>query len=312
MDERKKRTMSRKEFLEKSSKGLLALGLLSGNSSLISCSKGGSDLETSRYRMLGRTGLKVSVVGYGASRTMEPTLVKRALDSGMNFLDTGRSYFNGQNEVMLGKILNGIRQEVIIQSKISLRLREQGEELKSAGVSRRIKTMMESSLQESLKALQTDYIDVMLLHGARSVDMIQHETVIGFFETAKKNGQIRACGFSTHANQVEVMKSANQSGFYDVVMVTFNHKGSYVHMNSGRYSEWDQPALEIEMEKAKKHNIGIVAMKTCSAGPYAFEDEEKPSFKSALKWVANHDTVHTMAAAMGNIEEIQENVLAMS
>ncbi len=69
----------------------------------------------------------------------------------------------------------------------------------------------------------------------------------------------------------------------------------------------NQPALEIEMDKAKKRGVGMIAMKTCSGGPYASDENTKPSFEQALRWVLAQDKVHTMAVAMGNFEEIEEN-----
>ena len=303
--------MSRKDFLRKSWAGLLTFSLLKESPAILLNKQKTRKQPSPEYRVLGRTGIRVTPVGYGASRTMEPRLVKTALDNGMNFIDTGRSYYNGQNEIMIGKVVKGIRKEVIIQSKIPIRLREKGERLKSAEVSKRIKNIMQSSLDESLKALQTDYIDVMLIHGARDVDIINHEAVMEFFRMAKKKGQIRAYGFSSHSNQVELLKAANETNFYDVIMVPYNHKGSYIHMLSGSYSEWNQPALEVELKKAQKNNIGLVAMKTCSGGPCSYKGESKPSYKGALKWILDHNYIHTTAVAMGNMEEINEDVQAM-
>ena len=311
MDENKSCSMSRKEFLQKSSKGLLSLGLLSRNPISTLDSRGTRAIGSPEYRTLGRTGLKVTVVGFGATRTLDPVLVRRALDSGSNYIDTGRTYSNGQNEVMLGKVLKGMRKDIVIQTKITLRLRGLKERLETAEGSKTTRSLMEKSLHESLKALQTDYIDVMLLHQADIPEMVRHETIMEFFQEVKKEGKIRAHGFSTHAVELETFRAANQSGFYDVIMTTYNHKGSYIHSQSGNYSEWDQSALEVELKKAKKHNTGIVAMKTCSAGPYAFENEDKPSYRSALRWVASHDTIHTMAVAMGNFDEIEEDIQAI-
>jgi len=311
MGKHNNKKMSRKDFLRKTSAGLLSLGLFKGIPFKYVNSQTDRKQASTQYRKLGRTGIQVSPVGYGASRTMELTLVKSALDTGINFIDTGRSYYNGQNEVMVGKVIQGIRKEVIIQSKISLRLREKGNRLNSAEAFTRIKNIMKSSLAESLKALQTDYIDILLLHGAESVDVIHHEAVIEFFRNAKEKGQIRACGFSSHSNQIRLLKAANESKFYDVIMIPYNHKGSYRHSNSGRYSEWNQPALELELKKAEKNNIGIVAMKTFSGGPYAPAGENKPSYNAALQWVLNHSYISTTASAMGNISELHEDVQAM-
>ena len=303
--------LSRKEFLRKSSKGLLALTLF-GKIPLSLLPAQTAYAKTSpHYRTVGRTQLKVAPVGFGASRTMEPAMVKSALDSGINFLDTGRVYYNGQNEVMLGKVVRGIRKEVVIQSRALVFLRGKEELLKSVEGSKKIRTMLDTSLKESLKALQTDYIDIYLIHGASKVAIIEHEAVMDFFRVAKEKGQIRACGFSSHDNQVALLKAANKNKFYDVIMIPYNHKGSYIHSLGGHYREWDQHALEAELKKAENNKIGIIAMKTCSGGPYSADGQSTPSYKAALKWILNHSYVSSMAVAMGNVKEMNENVQAM-
>jgi hypothetical protein len=162
-------------------------------------------------------------------------------------------------------------------------------------------------METSLKALRTDYIDIMLIHGASDPKVIYQEDVMAFFEKAKKEGKIRAYGYSSHSNQIELLRASNQKKFYEVIMVPYNHKGSYIHMSSGSYSEWDQPALEVEMDKAKKRGVGMIAMKTCSGGPYAPEGQTEPSFENALRWILAQDKIHTMAVAMANFEQIEEN-----
>jgi len=242
---------------------------------------------------------------------MEPSLVQKALDTGVNFFDTGRHYSGGQNEVMLGKVLKGVRQGVIIQSKMLSRPFGWGEALDTPAMGKKLQNMMETSLNQSLEALQTDYIDIMLLHGVSQLELINHETVMSFFEGAKKEGKIRACGFSTHSNQVKLVRDANQSKFYDVVMVPYNHKGSFVHSGWGFSDKWDQSAMEKEFEEAEKNGIGVVAMKTCSGGPYSPDGVSKETFENALRWILSHSFISTMAVAMGNIKEIKENSQAM-
>ena len=68
--------------------------------------------------------MKVTTLGMGATRTMEPVIIKAALDNGINFYDTGRRYAGGNNEIMLGKVFEGIRNEVVIQSKVPVRGKE--------------------------------------------------------------------------------------------------------------------------------------------------------------------------------------------
>jgi len=235
---------------------------------------------------------------------MEPSLLLAALDHGINFIDTGRNYFNGNNERMLGKALSGIRKDVVIQSKMRIRIQENGS---SESISQVLWKNMESSLQASLKALQTDYIDIMLIHDVGNTQVLENDTVKEFFSSAKNKGWIRAHGFSCH-NEIELLQSANDSGFYDIIMLPYNHKGSYVHMLSGNYYEWDQPHVEIELKKAHKNNLGVVAMKTCSAGPYAPAEGSQPSYPGAIKWVLDHSYISVAAVAMSNFDEIKENL----
>jgi hypothetical protein len=242
---------------------------------------------------------------------MEPSLVNAALDAGFYFLDTGRSYSRGKNEVMVGEVVESRRKDVVIQSKLRVRLNSQEDGSFAAEDVKKTIDDMTASMDTSLKALRTDYIDIMLIHGATDPDVIYHESVMGFFEAAKKEGKIRAYGFSSHSNQIELLRAANQKKFYEVIMVPYNHKGSYIHMNSGGFSEWDQPALEVEMAKAKKRGAGMIAMKTCSGGPCALGEKTEPTFENSLRWVLAQDRVHTMAVAMGNFEQIEENSRAL-
>lgn len=303
--------MSRKEFLKKSWAGLLSFGVWRGL--IQEPLKLGEKhmLPNASYRSLGRTGIKVTAMGLGATRTMEPSVVKMSIDAGLNFIDTGRHYFNGQNETMIGKVIKGIRQGLVLQTKIRLQIRERGKQLESTEVMKKIVSQMQKSLEESLKALQTDYIDSLLLHGVSDLEIIKLEEIRKFFLAAKQKGQIRAFGFSMHS-EIQILEAFNEDLFYDVIMLPFNHKGSYVHALSGQYHEWDQAAVKRELQKASKNNLSVVAMKTCSAGPYSPSPDVKPSYTAALKWILNHSFISTMAVAMANRQEIEENMRALS
>jgi aryl-alcohol dehydrogenase-like predicted oxidoreductase len=280
---------------------VLAIGALAGAGL-------GKAAPRGELRTLGKTGIKVCPLGFGASRTMEQALLKTALDAGANFFDTGRSYFNGQNEVMIGGVIQGIRKNVVVQSKVRLSRRGGDDAPASSEALHRVSEIMSTSLAQSLKALKSDYIDILLLHGVASPDVLRHEEVQAFLEKAKKSGQIRACGFSAHSNQAELVKTAVESGLYDVAMIAYNHRGAYDHSKSGRHGEWDQAALNRELEKARKAGLGIVAMKTCSGGTYAPSGEAKPSLRAAIRWVLQQGYVQVAAVAMGNMEEVKDNL----
>ncbi len=311
MTEKQDRLMTRKQFIKISSAGLLGVGLLGKSTALLGKSLNNQIEKNPERRMLGRTGIKVTALGYGASHVTEPSLIKRALDLGINFIDTRGDYSRGENEMMLGKVIKGIRQKVIIQSKIRIRTKAKGEALHTSEMRKRLRLKMETSLNQSLKELRTEYIDIMLMHGIKTPDIINHETIKEFLMEAKKTGKIRACGFSSHENQVELVRDANRDNFYDVIMVPYNHKGSYVHSRRGYYNEWDQPSLEKEFKRAEKNGVGIVAMKTCSGGPYSPDGVSLPTYRNALEWVSNHSYISTMAVAMGNFKQIKENIQVM-
>ena len=311
MTEKQDRLMTRKKFIRISSAGLLGVGLLGKSTALLGRSLKNQVEKNPERRMLGRTGIKVTALGYGASHVTEPSLIKRALDLGINFIDTRGDYSRGENEIMLGKVIKGIRRKVIIQSKIRIRTKAKGEALHAPEMRKRLRLKMETSLNQSLKDLKTEYIDIMLIHGIKTPDIINHETIKEFLMEAKKTGKIRACGFSSHANQIELVRDANRDNFYDVIMVPYNHKGSYIHSRRGHYNEWDQPSLEKELKRAEKHGVGIVAMKTCSGGPYSSGGVSRPTYRNALEWVSSHSYISTMAVAMGNFKQIKENIQVM-
>lgn len=303
---KRKTNITRKEFIKKSSLGILGAGILYDK-----LYAGFNFQNIPEKRILGKTGLEVTTLCYGASRTNEPSLVRRALSSGINFIDTGRSYFNGQNEVMVGNVLKDIRKDLVILTKVKVRLREKGEMLHTNSAVKKINSILKSSLEASLKALQTDYIDILLIHGATSEEIIHHENVLDFFQKEKKRGVIRACGFSSHNNQIQLLKSTNEKKFYDVVMIPYTHKGSFIHSDSGHQSMYNQQSLEAELTKAEKNNIGIIAMKTCSGGPYAKEKGSEQTFSGAIGWVLGHSFIHSAVVAMANNKEIDEDIQVM-
>jgi predicted aldo/keto reductase-like oxidoreductase len=92
------------------------------------------------------------------------------------------------------------------------------------------------------------------LIGTITPQSIPHH-LLKFFDQAKVSGKIRACGFSVHNNHLESIETASDNPFFDVVMMPYNHKGSYIHSVSGRFSKWDQPKLERLLKKLHKKRL---------------------------------------------------------
>src|SRR5512133_2501569 len=110
-----KKQISRKEFLNKTLTGVAGLGIISKYKSAT------SGVEA---RPVGKTGINVTRLCFGAPRTNEESLIKYVVEKGINFIDTGRAYGNGNNEKLVGKAVSGMRENVVIQSKIRLEYNE--------------------------------------------------------------------------------------------------------------------------------------------------------------------------------------------
>jgi aryl-alcohol dehydrogenase-like predicted oxidoreductase len=259
-------------------------------------------------RNLGKTGIVAGSVCFGASRANDESLIKYAIDKGINFIDTGRVYANGNNEKLIGKVISGIRGNVVIQSKLRLDATELPSGGKGKKGAREITKILSSKVEASLKALNTDYIDILLYHDAIEEHLLFHPEVMKFFDGLKSSGVIKAHGFSSHNDRMILRERNNKECFYDVIMVPFNHKGSFIHSLTGKYSEWDQNRLISNLIEAGNKGIGVIAMKTCSGGKYAPSPDIEPSFKEAVKWVIQHPFISSAAVAMANFEQVDEHI----
>jgi aryl-alcohol dehydrogenase-like predicted oxidoreductase len=295
-----KKQINRKEFVSRAIAGIAGLRLLT------------KDLEmTTPYatglRSIGNTGIRVSPICFGAPRTNEESLIKYALGKGINFIDTGRAYGNGNNEKLVGKAMAGIREKVVVQSKIRLEENELPSKGKGKKGAEEIRSALSSKLDASLKALNTDYIDVLLYHDALDENLLFHSETLKFFSEMKNSGVIKAHGFSTHNDYMNLPERNNKEVFYNVVMVPFNPKGSFVHSVNGRYSEWDQKKLITILTEAGDKGIGVIAMKTCSGGKYSPAEGTEPSYKEAVLWVLQNKFISSAAIAMANFEQVDEH-----
>lgn len=182
-------------------------------------------------RLLGRTGIKVSEIAFGGveigmpygigiknktdmlSETDAVSLLRTALDNGINLFDTARAY--GNSEAIMGRAFHGMRERVVICTKFRPSRDDKG----NLPGAEQLKKIMDTSLSESLKALQTDYIDVYILHLTDNF-FLRNETVTDWLLDLKKKGIVRAIGVSTY--KVEETRSAIESGIWDVIQLPFN------------------------------------------------------------------------------------------
>lgn len=182
-------------------------------------------------RVLGKTGIEVSEVAFGGveigipygigiktatdmlSETDAIKLLHTAIDSGINFFDTARMY--GDSERIMGEAFRGCRNEVIIATKCRHLRNEDGSLPKNS----KLNELIKASLNESLKELQTDYIDIFMLHQV-DLEILRSEAISTIFLNLKKEGKFRAAGVSTYTT--EETKKAIETGAWDVIQLPFN------------------------------------------------------------------------------------------
>ncbi|MEJ2109061.1 MAG: aldo/keto reductase [Acidobacteriota bacterium] len=153
------------------------------------------------YRTLGKTGLKVTGVGYGIGFVPVPEVVSRALDMGINYYDTARAY--GDSEKIFSGIIKGRqRDKIVIATKSSSTA----------------KADIVKDLETSLQTLNTDYVDIYHLHGRDNPEQIP-DGAIEALEKCKQEGKARFIGFSCHDpnNMVDFVL---KTGKFDVIQTS--------------------------------------------------------------------------------------------
>jgi uncharacterized protein len=279
--------MNRREFLK--------AGLVGTTSTLIGTSDLALALQAAAaepfvfpapvYRTLGRTGLKITTISFGAMLTPEAEVMEVAFDHGVNYVDTARIYMGGKNEEIVGRALKGRRDRVYVASKIL------PASLTKAAIFQDVET--------SLKALETDYIDVIQLHNLTDRKRIFDPEIREALAKLRQQGKVRFFGVTTHTNQVQVLNALmeDKDRFFDTALVGYNFKSS---------SE-----LTKTIVKAAQQKIGIVAMKT-QAGGYVTDALGPISpHRAALKWVLQDKNVTAVIPGMRNMTELREDVGAM-
>ena len=239
-----------------------------------------------QYRILGKTGLKVSTVGFGCMITSDPTVITKAVDMGITLFDTSRGYQGGQNERMVAAALGAKRKDIILTSKVDAK--------DKAGAL--------AELATSLKELNTDHLDVWHLHGKNSPADISDD-LLDAQRTAKQQGKIRFIGVSTHDLPAIVDRIIEAK--VDVVQPQYNFASA---ANYG-------PAIE----KLRAAGVGLVAMKVMARarggrGAAAAPQPQRPATfpLAALKWAINNPAIASTVPSMTDQDQLQQNFQAMA
>lgn len=255
------------------------------------------DMPKIEYRTLGNTGLKVSSLGFGCMLASDPFVLERAVDLGINYFDTARSYQAGNNERMVGAALKGKRDKVILASKTPGKTKEE----------------VLRDLDTSLRELGTDHLDILFLHNRNEPEAITEEGLEAQQE-AKKAGKIRFAGITFHFNMPAMLAHVLQLGRCDVALASYNFTM--------------QPEVGEAIRAARQKGMAIVAMKVMAGGYARIQKGDRlygqspdhltarlrrpGAMLAALKWVLRNESVDTAIIGMTDFDELEENMKAMS
>jgi predicted aldo/keto reductase-like oxidoreductase len=236
--------LNRRNFIKKSAIGAFGFGILDNRS----WSRPPMTNDTPRirdYRTLGRTGALVSDIGSGVPYS--ESVLRAVIDSGVNFIETAESYNNGNNEILIGNATRGMeREKIFISTKINITL---GLIHSSDDIARRA--------EESLKRLNTPYIDLYMMHQAHSIVKVADRNFHKACDKLKKEGKIRFRGLSCHGSfwwqepggtLEQILMAAIDDGRYDVLFFPYN----FLEPDMG----------ERVLQACKSKNIGTMIMKS--------------------------------------------------
>ncbi|MCS7239584.1 MAG: aldo/keto reductase [Thermoguttaceae bacterium] len=299
--------LKRRDFLHSAVQAVAAAGV-SGNAT-VERSSGGIPTRT-----LGKTGLKVPILGYGGAALpkvwLNPlsyeervALVRYAFDRGIRYFDTAGNYMESQR--ILGEALKDRRREVCLVTKVET---TNPQEVRGA-------------VEKSLRELQTDYVDILLIHGQPGLEQMTVQQAMKIHaELVKLRDEkiTRFVGFSAHGHFEKALALISSGGF-EVCMLSYG----YLPLGYQRvYSARTIVLRDACLAKAHELGMGIVAMKVLGAGMLGawsgylvrdFDSEQLAELPAAaIRHVLNDPRVHVLTIGMRLTKEIDFNLAVIS
>jgi predicted aldo/keto reductase-like oxidoreductase len=249
-------------------------------------------------RKFGNTDTQVSALCLGAIDITDQMAVFHACTKwGVTYWDTAYGYTNGNSEICIGKFLAArpeMRKKLFIATKAS--------HAKGAQEA-------EGRLQESLKRMNTDYVDVFYgVHVLNDISQLT-EDFKPWAENAKKKGLIKHFGFSTHSNMAKNLFEAAKLGWVDAILTTYNFRLT------------KDPLMQKAIDACQKAGIGLTAMKTQKSVKVSTDEDTKliehfslkgfTEGQAKIKAVFEDERFASVSVGMESVARVTENVAAV-
>ena len=232
-----------------------------------------------QYRILGKTGLKISRMGFGGIPIQKidaegtKRVIRQLMEAGVNYIDTARAYT--VSEEYLGYALEGIRDKFVLASKCYSRTKEAAAK----------------DIETSLKNLRTDYIDLYQIHNPSPAELeqvLQPDGALAALQEAKAAGKIGHIGITLHS--ADLFKKALDFDWVETIMFPYNIV--------------ETQGAEL-IEECARRNIGFIAMKPLAGGAI-------DNATLALRFVASNPNVTVVIPGMAAVEEVAQNIAAVA
>jgi len=273
MKKRGRKEISRREFVKRLAGGTAGMGaLLTGLGPSLFVSGALAQEKGLKYRLLGKTGLKVSEISFGGIYIAEAAVLEAAIDKGVNLIHTSFKYQRGKGLPKYGQVLKkpGMREKVFLAI--------QGDKYGPS----------EYRVDKTLQALHTDYVD-MVMPPIHDVKRVNRPELPELFARLKEKKKVRFFGLACHKNMADVMRAAIKRGIFDVMLV--------------RYNLDNRALLDPVVAEVKKAGIGFMAMKTVTGA-------EPGTHKDTLKKLLVNKDVDTLLVGMKDFQEVEEDISA--
>lgn len=292
------KNVDRRTFLKKAAATTIGATLLKAGSP---CIVKGRELDSVAMptRRLGRTGYEASILSLGGQSTIETDgtrdqsveIIHRALDLGMNYIDTSERYGNGISETYIGEVMKDRRDEVFLTTKTFQRSAE---------------GLIENNFADSCERLQTDYIDLYLMHAVNNMETLNQvldpqNGAIHAFEELKAQGRIGHIGLSSHST--EVLTAALERYDMDCIFLTINAAGMSMNQSPSETRAF--------LKRLAETDVGVIAMKLTGRNRIfdtglSMEDSVRYSLSAGRN--GSHFPIATATIGITSVDQVDDNV----